>query len=337
MDTDKIELIAAEHFGLGKVSTLRGVRAGNINLTAVVKTDDGSVVLQEINSGVFGDPAVLMENTVRIIERQRQRNLASMTFLRPTDGEWMANQGGSYWRCYRFIDGAATPAITTPDEAQRTARAFGRFAAAIEDLSLSEHLPGYHNFDARIAALEAAIAENAEGRLADCDEFTNGLLAVIDRVRLTGGYRAWMNVPVRNAHNDAKGPNCIVGHTGSRTIIDLDTTMPGTIISDIGELVRSSTRHLEDAPAEVLFQQIEAVNRGFMAGCGFDFTAEERDAMLLAGPLMAVENSARFLADHLAGDVYYGAETPGQNLERAHAQYELARRLVGAIEWATVS
>ena len=322
---------------LGQITSLRPVRAGNINQTAVGETDDGAVVLQEINTAVFDDPAALMENTVRIIERQQARNMATITFLRTGSGEWLAEQEGRVWRCYRFIDGSSTPSILTPEEAQRTARAFGRYAAAIDGLKLAEHLPGYHDFEGRIVALEKALAADASGRLSDCREFATELMGVIDRVRLTSGYRSLAKVPVRNVHNDAKGPNCIVGLTGSRTIIDLDTSMPGTVISDIGELVRSSTRDLPDAPPELLWGQIEAVNRGYMAGFGLDLTAEERDAMLLAGPLMAVENSARFLSDHLSGDEYYGAETPGQNRRRAEAQYELARRLVGAIEWATVS
>ena len=93
-----------------------------------------------------------------------------------------------------------------------------------------------------------------------------------------------------------------------------------------------------DRPSSAeLMAQIEAVNRGFLAGYGSDLTEDERDAMLLAGPLMAVENAVRFLADHLSGDKYYGANAPNQNLDRAVAQLDLGRRLVEAIEWATSS
>ena len=70
---------------------------------------------------------------------------------------------------------------------------------------------------------------------------------------------------------------------------------------------------------------------------GLEFTEAERDAMLLAGPLMAIENSVRFLADHLSGDKYYGASSPNQNLDRATAQLGLGKRLVAAIEWATTN
>jgi len=113
--------------------------------------------------------------------------------------------------------------------------------------------------------------------------------------------------------------------------------MPGTLLSDIGELVRSATRELHGASPATLMAQIESVNRGFLAGYGAELEAGERNAMLLAGPLLATENAARFLADHLNGDKYYGATEPNQNRDRGEAQLSLAMRLIDAIEWATAS
>ena len=336
MTGKQLERLATERFGLRPSAPLRTMHAGNINRTAVVDTDDGAIVLQEMNVSIFSNPAALMSNTVKILERQREHNLPALSFLRTIDGEWLAELDGIPWRCYRFVDGGATPPILTPEDAQRTARAFGRFAKAIDGLDLIEHLEGYHDFDARVAAFEAAVESDELHRADQCRSVIEEMLLVIDRLRLSSGYDALKRVPVRNAHNDAKGPNCVVGPTGSRTIIDLDTTMPGTVLSDIGELIRSSTRELTQASPEQLMGQIEAVNRGFLAGYGAELTTAERDAMLLAGPLMAVENAVRFLGDHLSGDKYYGASTPNQNLDRAAAQLDLGHRLVAAIEWATV-
>jgi len=306
MNATQLERLATERFGLEPAISVRPVRAGNINRTAVVETVDASFVLQEMNVSVFPDPDALMDNTLNIIERLKEHNLPTMSFVQTADREWVTDFDGVRWRCYRFIEGTATPAIVSPDEAQRTARAFGRYAKAIDGLPLTEHLTGYHDFDSRVAAFELVVDADELGRLSGCGHFVDDLMSVIDRLRLTGGYKSWRQVPVRNAHNDAKGPNCIVGVGGNLTIIDLDTTMPGTILSDIGELVRSSTRHLPDASPEVLWTQIEAVNRGFLAGYVLELTSEERDAMLLAGPLLAIENAVRFVADHLSGDKYYG-------------------------------
>lgn len=336
MTQAKVEDLVREHFGLAVYEIVRDLSAGHINQSSVVRTEDGDVVVQRLNDVAFSDLGAVMSNAERILNRLEQRNLAAMRFLRVVDGGWLAKTDDGLWRCYRYIDGAATPPVTTPEEAQSVARAFGRFAHAIDGLDLDEHVDGYHDFDRRIVDFEDSVSRDAANRVAGCEEVIEHLLATIDRVRLSSGFDAWKEVPVRNVHNDAKGPNCIVGPTGARTIIDLDTTMPGTLLSDVGELVRSSTRHLPGAGPEQLMAQIEAVNRGFHAAFREPFHDAERQAMLLAGPLLTVENAARFLADHFEGDVYYGASAPDHNLDRAKEQLALSLRLIDAIEWATL-
>lgn len=339
MTNPQLDRLAQAQFGLTVAGPVRSMAAGNINRSFVVPTTDGDVVFQELNRSVFPDVDAVMGNVIKIIDRVETHNLAAPRLLRTVDDAPLAADPenlSSVWRCYWFIEGAATPPIKTPEEAQSVARSFGRYAKAIDGLDLAEHMPGYHDFDERVRHLDKAISQDVYERLADCEPAIETLHSVIDRLRLSGAYEAWQAAPRRNAHNDAKGPNCIVDPMGTRTIIDLDTTMPGTILADIGELVRSSTRDLRNPSSQELMAQIEAVNRGFVAGYGEGLLDTERMAMLLAGPLLAAENAVRFLADHIDGDPYYGAATPGQNLERAQVQTLLASRLIDAIEWATV-
>lgn len=333
----QLEQLAREQFGLRFSSPVEVLSAGHINRSAVVRTETGRVVLQELNTRIFAEPAKLMNNAVAVVARMSEAKLATLTFIPSVDGDWLAKLDGVPWRCHRYVEGSATRPIVSPEEAQGTARAFGRFAATIEDLDLAEHVVGYHDFDARISVLEADLAADELDRLSRCKVTVDQLLRMVDRLRLSPSYEAWSDLPVRNVHNDAKGPNCVVDATGVRTVIDLDTTMPGTILSDVGELVRSSTRSLDEFAPEAVMAQIEAVNRGFLAGYGRDLTDAERSGMLLAGPLLTVENAARFLADHLSGDKYYGAQSPDQNLDRAVVQLRLAEHQVAAIEWATKS
>ena len=334
MDDTHLEQLARSGFGLEPTSPVVPMRSGNINRSARFDADDGTYVLQELNTDVFTDPDALMGNTERIVGCLEEANQPAMRFVRNVDGGWLVDLDGISWRCYEHVAGVAESALQTPEEAQATARVFGRYANAIAELDLAEHLPGYHDFDARVSTLEQAIDDDAAGRLADCADSVEAALRTVDRLRLAPSYAAWAEIPRRNAHNDAKAPNCVVGEAGTRTVIDLDTTMPGTVLADIGELVRSATRAIESPPPETLMLQIEAVNRGFLAGFGHELTDAESAAMLLAGPLLTTENAIRFLADHLDGDVYYAGRTPGHNLERAQAQLALADGLIEAIETA---
>lgn len=334
MNLSELDSIAAEKFGLSPTAPSRLISNGNINQTGVVFTDSGSFVLQEVNIKIFSKPEKLMANVETIIAAVTKANLPTLDLVRCVDGGPLAVCGMTLWRCYRYIDGVTTPNIMSVEQAQSTARSFGRYARALDGVELAEHIVGYHDFDARVDAFEQAVAKDPLGRGATCQQALEDLMAIVDRVRVTPAYAAWREQPVRNAHNDAKGPNCIIGATG-RTIIDLDTTMPGTVLSDIGELVRSSTRHLGDVGPEALMAQVASVNRGFLAGYGHTLEPAETKAMLLAGPLLTAENAVRFMGDYLLGDIYYGADTPEQNHDRAVAQLRLAERLVEAIELAT--
>jgi hypothetical protein len=48
---------------------------------------------------------------------------------------------------------------------------------------------------------------------------------------------------------------------------------------------------------------------------------------MTAARVIVLEQSARFLADHLQGDLYYRISRPGQNLDRARTQIRLLEEL----------
>jgi hypothetical protein len=43
--------------------------------------------------------------------------------------------------------------------------------------------------------------------------------------------------------------------------------------------------------------------------------------------MMTLECGMRFLADHIAGDVYFHISRPGQNLDRARTQFKLVSEM----------
>jgi hypothetical protein len=77
-------------------------------------------------------------------------------------------------------------------------------------------------------------------------------------------------------------------------------------------------------------ERFEALARGYLAGAGALLSPPELRALALAGPLLALENAVRFLADHVAGDRYFRAHRPDHNRDRARAQLRLAERMLEA-------
>ena len=115
-------------------------------------------------------------------------------------------------------------------------------------------------------------------------------------------------------------------------MVDLDTVGPGTVLFDVGDLVRSgAVIGPEDADREALgvdHALVTAVLDGYAdAGAGF-LTAAEVEYLPMAGPLMALESAARFLTDHLQGDLYFRVEGPGHNLRRARNQIRILELLL---------
>ncbi len=137
-------------------------------------------------------------------------------------------------------------------------------------------------------------------------------------------------IPARVIHGDTKLNNVLfdeaTGH--ARAVVDLDTCMPGYSLYDFGDLVRfTAATSDEDEPdlakVGVDLALYEALVRGYVDGVGSSLNTEERELMPFAARLVTFTIGMRFLADHLAGDVYFKTERQGHNLDRARVQFRM--------------
>ena len=138
-------------------------------------------------------------------------------------------------------------------------------------------------------------------------------------------------LPVRVAHYDAKAANLLAGLTV--VVVDLDTVMPGSVLWDVGDMVRSSTGTADEDAAMVSFDpyRYRALVDAWLAEVDDLVTEDERAALPRAGPVTTFEQAVRFLTDHLRGDVYFRVTRPGENLDRARNQLDLLRSMVDAL------
>ncbi len=307
------------------------VEPGNVHDTHFVTVDDGRFVLQRINTEVFVDPHALMENALLTAECMRTVAARPLEYRATVSGSLLAEVDGGAWRSYRYVEGRVVGRPSTVDEAARIGEAFGRFDAA-----MAIHPPerwhtvvaDYHDQSSRVAALDEAIAADAVGRLGDSQGTVRRLREVLGWIDDHPGSRAWAELPTRVAHHDAKGVNLVFADDGSMAVLDLDTVMAGTILSDVGELVRTCARPGEPgAPFDVDIA-VAAVH-AFIDGWGLGFGPAEVAALPVAGVRMTAQNAVRFLTDHLQGDTYYRTVEPGENLRRAevmiaHAEAQIA-------------
>jgi hypothetical protein len=140
-------------------------------------------------------------------------------------------------------------------------------------------------------------------------------------------------IPWRATHNDTKLNNVLLDHATGEGIcvIDLDTTMPGSVLYDFGDLVRSAAagREEDDPSAEgeaFRMDVFEALVEGYLSAAGF-LNDCERAHLAFSAKLLALECGIRFLTDFLEGDRYFRTSRPGQNLDRCRNQFAMVREM----------
>jgi Ser/Thr protein kinase RdoA (MazF antagonist) len=320
--------------------------SGHINDTYAATYDQAGAAVryihQRINGHVFRQPVQLMENVARVLSHTASRlegvpdaDRRVLTLVPARDGRpYVIDEAGAVWRTYRFIEHTRTHDIVeTPAQAEVAARAFGQFQALLADLPgarLHDTIPDFHHTRRRFDACAAAIAGDPCNRALDARDATAFALArEADADRLLDA-AARGEVPERVTHNDTKINNVLMDATTGEAlcVVDLDTTMPGLVAYDFGDMVRTATNvAAEDEPDPTRVhsrpEMFEALVRGYLSSAGSFLTQAEIAWLPFAGLLLAYEQGLRFLSDHLQGDTYYPVRRPGHNLERARAQFAL--------------
>ena len=115
-------------------------------------------------------------------------------------------------------------------------------------------------------------------------------------------------------------------------MIDLDTVMPGCLLHDFGDAIRTTASLTAEDEADlsrvgVSLSLFEAYTRGFTGTFGNFLSDSEKRFLHQAPALMTFIIGLRFLTDYLNNDVYYRVHHPGHNLQRASAQLVLAAKM----------
>ncbi|MPY86531.1 MAG: phosphotransferase [Luteitalea sp.] len=340
------DLLAASPYG-----------SGHINDTyATTFNQSGAPVryiVQRINHDVFTEPIRLMENVVRVTSHARTRLAGNggvdisrrvLTLVPGLDLKpYVIDENGSVWRMYLFIEGARTyDVIETCAQARAAAKAFGEYQSLLADLPgvrLHETIPDFHHTRRRFDALQRAIDEdicNRAGQVATEIAFVDEREGDVDDLL---ALQARGGLPERTTHNDTKLNNVMIDdHTSEGLcVIDLDTTMPGLVAYDFGDLVRTVTaaaaedeRDLEKVGTRM--DMFEALAEGYLSTAAAFLTAAERASLAIGAKLITLENGLRFLTDHLQGDVYFKTSRPDHNLDRARTQLKMVESIEAQLD-----
>lgn len=333
----------------GTAESAAGYGSGYINDTLLVtcKTDTGykKYILQRINHEIFKKPWELMENVVKVTEFLQGKireaggdpDRETLHVVPAKDGTaYQKLEDGTYWRMYRFIDGAACyDAVKEPKDFYESALSFGHFQKMLADYpaqSLHETIPNFHNTVDRLENFKKALKEDAVRRAA---QVQREIQFVLDRERdchilcdmLSAG-----EIPLRVTHNDTKLNNIMIDNETGKgiCIIDLDTVMPGSALYDYGDSIRfgACTGAEDETDLSKISCDLELFGlytKGYIEGCGGSLTEAEIRMMPMGAKIITLEQGIRFLTDYLEGDHYYKTDRLGQNLDRTRTQLKMVQ------------
>ncbi len=337
----------AEYFGLnGEVRDVSVVSNGHINSTYDVTIhmdgEDRRFVFQKLNIFVFKNPKRIMGNIARITSHISDK-LADMGesqdrvmhFHKTPAGKnyHMGTQG--FWRVSDYVPNTVTyNACDDLGKLRSAGKAFGEFQTWLSDFDatdLYETIPNFHNTRSRIAVLLRHINEDPCGR---AEEVTSEVEKIKEWRPLAVKLNELIDsqeLPLRVTHNDTKMNNLLFDRDTheAKTVIDLDTVMPGLVAHDFGDAVRyAANTAAEDEPdlskVGLDIARFRAFAEGFVPPITHSLTPMEIDTLALGAFVITVELAVRFLDDYITGDQYFKTDYHGHNLVRARCQLALA-------------
>jgi thiamine kinase-like enzyme len=193
---------------------------------------------------------------------------------------------------------------------------------------LIETIPNFHNMEFRLEQFREAVRNNAVGRVTDTqwmiDEIENRAYEMCAPERL---YREG-KLPKRINHCDTKVNNLLFDKKDEPIcIVDMDTVMPGFVLSDFGDFMRTAanTGAEDDENLDnigVNMEVFEAYTRGYLKKATF-LSPIELENLAFGAKLLSYMQTVRFFADYLNGDTYYKIQSPQHNWQRTQAQFRL--------------
>ncbi len=330
------KVVSAEPFG-----------NGHINDTLKVTTDKGEAkyILQHINHNIFTNVDMLQDNICKVTNHIRKKleergeidiDRKVLTFLPAKDGKFYYFDGDSYWRVCLFIPRSKGYEEVNPELSYEAGKAFGDFQSMLADIpegELGETIPNFHNMEFRLQQFHDALEANAAGRMEEVKELVNEIEKRSKAMCIQEDLYREDKLKKRINHCDTKVNNVMFDEDGKvLCVIDLDTVMPGFVLSDIGDFIRTGAntgaeddKNLDNV--NVNMEIFKAYTRGYMETAKSFLTPLEISMLPYGGRLLTYMQTVRFLTDYINGDTYYKIHYPDHNLVRTKAQFKLLQSL----------
>lgn len=317
-----------------KVTQCKALYQGLINKTFVVQTEQENFILQTINHSIFKDPKAIDQNINKIGAYLKLNSPDYLfTHLVPNKkGDTLIEWEGSYYRAFHKVNGYALSVLENANQVEEAAKQFGAFTHQLSNFKaddLMNTLPDFHNLSLRFQQFKNALLQGNSQRIESSKE---AIAFLLNKQSITFQYEQFIqhtDVKKRVTHHDTKISNVLFNEKDKAIcVIDLDTTMSGYFLSDVGDMCRTclctvSEEEQDLNKIEVKADRWEGLHKGYLYYMQYELSAYEKDHFFYSGQFMIYMQALRFLTDHLQNDLYYGARYENHNYYRALNQIRL--------------
>ena len=344
----------------GKLINIKEDNTGNINKTYIITFINNDIeykyLVQQINTNVFNDPYILMENILGVTNYLKEQMILNndnnhkvLEIIKTKDNNPMCyiyddKRIKRYYRIYKYIDNSISyDKSFNKDIVYNTGKAFGNFQKLLNNYpmnSLNETIKDFHDTKKRYDKLIKDINNLSNDRVKEAYqeiEFIIKHQTICDLIinKLNNNI-----IPYRVTHNDTKVNNVLMNKEtlDYLAVIDLDTVMPGSMLFDYGDGIRSTTcTCLEDehdlTKVKIDLELFESYTRGYLSEISDCITQEELNLMAKSIEIITLELAIRFLNDYINGDTYFKVEYNKQNLYRTKAQLALVKDIETKLDY----
>ena len=321
------------NFGLKEsIVSIKRVESGLINSTFVLNSSNNSYILQAINTNIFPNYKKGLENILTVGNWLKRKNY-SYSFPLPIKGKYLKVEN-EVWRLMPCIKNSISyNLVLSLGQVKSAASCLGEFYHHLSDFnteSLSITLPNFHNGNFVTKKIKDALLNGEQERLSLSRPLINEIEKELPILKKWD--EVCNSLPIRVVHYDTKINNFLFDKKTDKVLalIDLDTLMPGCVLSDIGDMIRTYSNPLGEESTEFkkVFCKMEIVNtiiKEFTNKAALE--KEETENLFFGGMAITFMQCVRFLTDYLNGDSYYKTSYKDQNLVRAKNQWALYKSL----------
>ena len=310
---------------------------GLINTTYVVTSKTEKYILQRINKAIFKTPKELMENINLTTTYLSNTGHKTLNIIKSKEGQLYTTHQGEYWRAFKYIESKKFQKVENIKIVSESAKELARFHKHLITFpihTLNNIIPDFHNTLVIFKKFQDALLNCPESLSNQSIQEINYILSKEEDCKIIHELLAKNKLPLRVCHNDPKVSNFLFDHDlNAICLIDLDTLMPGTLLTDISDAIRTiCVSEIEDeADLNKLYfrcDYFEEFIKTYLNENKTNLNYYELNNIVKSIELIFLEQGIRFLTDYLNENQYFKVSYGSQNLVRAKNQLYLSKEVV---------